>query len=110
MFAAIAVRQQCLLRNFCESNYRSLDGFSVTIWPLLRCFTQLNSPFPTRRNKWVLLKTDIPVFFLFVQLSIAVVLLAITKWVGMFQISFELNKDTCKALFPMVAINVLGLK
>lgn len=63
-----------------------------------------------RRNKWVLMKTDIPVFFLFVQLSIAVVLLGITKWVGMFQISFELDKDTFKALFPMVAINVLGLK
>jgi len=56
------------------------------------------------------MKTEIPVFFLFVQLSIAVVLLAITRWVGMFQISLKLDKETSKALLPMIAINILGLK
>ncbi|KAF8290884.1 hypothetical protein DL93DRAFT_2092013 [Clavulina sp. PMI_390] len=60
-------------------------------------------------NKWVLMKTSIPFFFLFAQLLIAVILLAISKWAGLFQITLQLNRETSRALVPMVAINVLGL-
>lgn len=56
------------------------------------------------------MKTSVPVFFLMVQLGIAVVLLAISKWSGLFQISLDLDRETSKALIPMVAVNVLGLK
>lgn len=56
------------------------------------------------------MKTSVPVFFLMVQLGIAVVLLAASKWAGLFQISLALDRETSKALIPMVAINVLGLK
>jgi GDP-fucose transporter C1 len=58
----------------------------------------------------VLNKTTIPVFFLFVQLSIAVVLLALSHLSGLIRITLALDPTTVKALAPLIAINVLGLK
>ncbi|KAF8337066.1 uncharacterized protein EI90DRAFT_3044767 [Cantharellus anzutake] len=60
-------------------------------------------------NKWVLNKTDVPCFFLFMQLSIAVVLLVISHYFKLIHLTLRLDPTTVKALAPMISINVLGL-
>ena len=55
-------------------------------------------------------KTTIPIFFLFVQLAIAVILLALSHLSGLIRITLALDPAVVKALVPLVAINVLGLK
>lgn len=61
-------------------------------------------------NKWVLLKTETPLFFLLAQLLIAVLMFALTALLGLFKLSLKMDWSTCKGLWPMVAVNVLGLR
>jgi hypothetical protein len=113
MFAAIAVRLFQVPKSQSTDLIASfIDGPCVRTTSSLLASLGLASPWPVKiyRNKWVLDKTSIPVFFLEVQLLIAVVMLAFSKWLGFFDISLTLERDTCKALIPMIAINVLGLK
>jgi len=60
-------------------------------------------------NKWVLNKTTVPLFFLFTQLVIAVVLFAGAHFVGLFKVPPKLDISMCKGLAPMVFMNVLNL-
>ncbi|KAG8904988.1 hypothetical protein FRB99_000902 [Tulasnella sp. 403] len=62
-------------------------------------------------NKWVLNKTDVPLFFLFTQLVIAVVLFAALHSSGyIFRIPDRpLDSTLIKGLAPMVFMNVLNL-
>ncbi|CAG7850417.1 SubName: Full=Related to GDP-fucose transporter {ECO:0000313/EMBL:CCA69630.1} [Serendipita indica DSM 11827] len=60
-------------------------------------------------NKWVLLKSTTPLFFLLAQLLIAVVLFLITHALGLFKISVFLQWDVCVGLWPMILANVIGL-
>ncbi|EJU01427.1 hypothetical protein DACRYDRAFT_95062 [Dacryopinax primogenitus] len=60
-------------------------------------------------NKWVLDKTTLPLFFLFVQLVIAVLLLLLAHLVGFLRLPAHLDIGVCRGLAPLVAINVLGL-
>ncbi|KAJ7207907.1 hypothetical protein GGX14DRAFT_454796 [Mycena pura] len=64
---------------------------------------------PTHLNKWVLNTTSAALFFLFIQLLIAVVLFGITDMLHLFQDRLTFNLTTCKGLLPMVVLNVLGL-
>jgi len=60
-------------------------------------------------NKWVLSTTTAPLFFLFAQLCIAVLLFLASHFVGLFSIPFEMDLALLKGLAPMVGINVMGL-
>jgi len=60
-------------------------------------------------NKWVLNNTAIPLFFLFAQLVIAVILLFVTDLFGIIRVPSKFDLTICKGLAPMVALNVLGL-
>jgi hypothetical protein len=64
----------------------------------------------TYRNKWVLNTTTTPLFFLFAQLLIAVVLFVFANAVGFFKIPLKPDIKKCKGLLPMVLINVVGLR
>ncbi|KAM0756320.1 hypothetical protein T439DRAFT_321024 [Meredithblackwellia eburnea MCA 4105] len=59
-------------------------------------------------NKWVLNAIEIPLFFLFCQLIIAVVLLHICALFGYFKLP-TLDYQTCRGLVPLISCNVLGL-
>ena len=59
-------------------------------------------------NKWVLNAVEIPLTFLYGQLLVAVVLLHLG---GMFRLLSipKLDFGKCKALAPLIAVNVIGL-
>ncbi|KAL8283616.1 hypothetical protein RQP46_005411 [Phenoliferia psychrophenolica] len=59
-------------------------------------------------NKWVLNAIEIPLFFLFCQLVIAVLLLHVCAVFGYFKLP-RLDPVVCKGLIPIVSCNVLGL-
>ncbi|GAA5966377.1 hypothetical protein JCM3765_005082 [Sporobolomyces pararoseus] len=59
-------------------------------------------------NKWVLNKVQIPLFFLFCQLGIAVILLQLCALFGYMKLP-RMDVTTCKGLAPLIACNVLGL-
>lgn len=59
-------------------------------------------------NKWVLLTTSIPIFFLFVQLLIAVILLQTFHAFGVLSIP-AWDTITVKKLVPLIGVNVTGL-
>ncbi|GAA5916167.1 hypothetical protein JCM6882_005404 [Rhodosporidiobolus microsporus] len=59
-------------------------------------------------NKWVLNKVQIPLFFLFCQLGIAVILLQLCALFGYMKLP-RMDYTTCKGLAPLIACNVLGL-
>lgn len=59
-------------------------------------------------NKWVLNAIEIPLFFLFCQLSIAVLLLQSFALFGFFKLP-RLDITVCKGLIPLISCNVLGL-
>ncbi|KAJ7594383.1 hypothetical protein C8J56DRAFT_926637 [Mycena floridula] len=60
-------------------------------------------------NKWVLNATSTPLFFLMVQLFIAVALFVITDILRMLPERLTFEWKVCKGLVPMVALNVVGL-
>jgi len=57
----------------------------------------------------VLNATDIPLFFLFAQLIIAVVLFLVCHAVGLLRLPFDFNLELMKGLSPMIILNVLSL-
>ncbi|GAA5948244.1 hypothetical protein JCM3775_000721 [Rhodotorula graminis] len=59
-------------------------------------------------NKWVLNKIQIPLFFLFCQLGIAVILLQLCALFGYMKLP-RIDVTACKSLWPLIACNVLGL-
>ncbi|EKM56723.1 uncharacterized protein PHACADRAFT_254009 [Phanerochaete carnosa HHB-10118-sp] len=60
-------------------------------------------------NKWVLNTTEVPLFFLFTQLMIAVVLFVGAHLVGLLQVPMDFDPAVLKGLIPMVGLNVIGL-
>ncbi|KAJ3008082.1 hypothetical protein NUW54_g3294 [Trametes sanguinea] len=60
-------------------------------------------------NKWVLNTTDTPLFFLLMQLIIAVILFLFAHMAGLLQLPLQLDIQVCKGLIPMVGLNVIGL-
>jgi len=60
-------------------------------------------------NKWVLISTDIPLFFLWVQLVIAVVLFAASDVLHLLPDKLTFDLEICKGLGAMVGLNVVGL-
>ena len=63
-----------------------------------------------KRNKWVLNKTETPLFFLWMQLAIAAVLFVISDVLRMLPDRLTFDLKTCKGLVPMVGLNVIGLR
>lgn len=61
-------------------------------------------------NKWVLNKTETPLFFLWSQLAIAVALFMISDLLRMLPDRLTFDVKTCKGLIPMVGLNVVGLR
>ncbi|KAI5478716.1 DUF250 domain contaning protein [Pseudohyphozyma bogoriensis] len=59
-------------------------------------------------NKWVLNAVEVPLFFLFCQLVIAVLLLQLCAVFGYFKLP-RLDTTVCKGLVPLISCNVLGL-
>ncbi|KAG2007049.1 triose phosphate transporter [Coprinopsis cinerea AmutBmut pab1-1] len=60
-------------------------------------------------NKWVLNSTTTPLFFLWVQLAIAAMLFMICNILRILPDRLTFDLQTSKGLFPMIALNVLGL-
>lgn len=60
-------------------------------------------------NKWVLNSTDAPLFFLFTQLVIAVLLFLACNVVGPLKVPLHFDKQIMQGLIPMVGLNVIGL-
>ncbi|KAH8101776.1 hypothetical protein BXZ70DRAFT_931881 [Cristinia sonorae] len=60
-------------------------------------------------NKWVLNQTVVPLFFLFSQLVVAVILFLMAHAMGLLQLPMEIDLQVCKGLIPMVGLNVVGL-
>ncbi|KAJ7170265.1 hypothetical protein C8R43DRAFT_981737 [Mycena crocata] len=60
-------------------------------------------------NKWVLNATSAPLFFLLIQLIIAVVLFGITDVLRLFPNRLTLDLQICKSLAFIVILNVAGL-
>ncbi|KAK2460807.1 hypothetical protein APHAL10511_007277 [Amanita phalloides] len=60
-------------------------------------------------NKWVLNTTETPLFFLFAQLLIAVLLFLISDLLRLLPDRLSFSLETCKSLIPMVGLNVVGL-
>ncbi|KAG6333584.1 hypothetical protein ID866_5500 [Astraeus odoratus] len=60
-------------------------------------------------NKWVLQTTQVPLFFLFMQLSIAVVLFLISHAVGLLHIPLYIDGQLIKSFAPTVVLTVVGL-
>ena len=62
------------------------------------------------RNKWVLNGTDVPLFFLFTQLAIAVLLFLSAHILGLLQLPLDFDPQVLRGLVPMVGLNVIGLR
>ncbi|KAG8742910.1 hypothetical protein FRC11_014087, partial [Ceratobasidium sp. 423] len=60
-------------------------------------------------NKWVLNKTDTPVFFLFCQLVVAILLFVVAHVFGILKLPRMVDGPLLKGLMPMITVNVLGL-
>ncbi|KAK7062912.1 hypothetical protein VNI00_000410 [Paramarasmius palmivorus] len=60
-------------------------------------------------NKWVLNETSTPLFFLFTQLVIAVVLFVISDVLKLLPDRLTFDLQVCKGLVAMVGLNVVGL-
>lgn len=60
-------------------------------------------------NKWVLSSTDIPLFFLWSQLSIAATLFVICDTFRILPDRLTFDLSTAKQMAPVVGLNVLGL-
>ncbi|KZW00357.1 hypothetical protein EXIGLDRAFT_667371 [Exidia glandulosa HHB12029] len=60
-------------------------------------------------NKWVLNKSSTPLFFLFMQLLVAVLLLFICRVLRILKFNVALSMPMVKGLAPLVLINVIGL-
>lgn len=60
-------------------------------------------------NKWVLNTTDTPLFFLQMQLMIAVILFLFSDTMRFLPDRLTFDLKTCKGLVPMVGLNVIGL-
>ena len=58
--------------------------------------------------KWVLISSPIPIFFLFCQLAIAVVLLLLCQSLRFLSLP-AWNTTTALRLWPLIAVNVMGL-
>ncbi|KAH9915743.1 uncharacterized protein B0H18DRAFT_1040256 [Fomitopsis serialis] len=60
-------------------------------------------------NKWVLNTTDVPLFFLDMQLIIAVVLFLFAHMFGMIQLPLRWDWQIIKGLIPTVSLSLIGL-
>ena len=60
-------------------------------------------------NKWVLNGTDTPVFFLFCQLLVAILLFVGAHIVGILKLPRMVDMQLLKGLAPLITVNVLGL-
>ncbi|KAJ6487795.1 hypothetical protein C8R45DRAFT_256672 [Mycena sanguinolenta] len=60
-------------------------------------------------NKSVLNVTDVPLFFLLIQLLIAVLLFGIGDFLRLFPERLTFDPKICRGLAPLVALNVVGL-
>ncbi|KAF9224724.1 hypothetical protein BS17DRAFT_778915 [Gyrodon lividus] len=60
-------------------------------------------------NKWVLQTTSAPLFFLFAQLVIAVILFLASHAAGIVQVPLYIDGQLVKGLAPMIGLNVVGL-
>jgi len=60
-------------------------------------------------NKWVLNTTEAPLFFLFTQLVIAVILFLVCHASGLLKVPLHFDKQTVQGLIPMIGLNVVGL-
>lgn len=61
-------------------------------------------------NKWVLNDTDVPLFFLFTQLVIAVALFLAAHVLGLLTLPLDFDLEVLKGLVPMIGLNVIGLR
>ncbi|KAJ7717644.1 hypothetical protein DFH07DRAFT_933901 [Mycena maculata] len=60
-------------------------------------------------NKWVLNTTSAPLFFLLIQLLIAIILFGIADVLRLFPDRLTLDPKVCRGLVSLVALNVIGL-
>ncbi|KLO15543.1 hypothetical protein SCHPADRAFT_902312 [Schizopora paradoxa] len=73
------------------------------------CFYMVAALSMVIANKWVLNATDVPLFFLFAQLIIAVLLFLVCHAVRLLTLPFDFSLELMKGLAPMIILNVLSL-
>lgn len=88
-----------------------IDGDSVR-FPLCASYSSMTSHALcfSYSNKWVLEVTAAPLFFLFTQLLIAVILFLAANAAGIIKIPIHVDMTVVKGLGPMIALNVVGLR
>ena len=70
----------------------------------------INVDYRVSSNKWVLNTTETPLFFLWAQLAIAVLLFGVSDYMRLLPDRLTFDIATCRGLVPMVGLNVLGLR
>lgn len=60
-------------------------------------------------NKWVLNSTETPLFFLFTQLVLAVLLFLVGHAANLYKVPLHFDKQIMQGLIPTVSLNVVGL-
>ncbi|KDR77114.1 hypothetical protein GALMADRAFT_246311 [Galerina marginata CBS 339.88] len=73
------------------------------------CFYLVAALAMVMANKWVLNTTTTPLFFLWAQLAIAVILFVVSDAMRLLPDRLTFDLATCKGLGPMVGLNILGL-
>jgi solute carrier family 35 (GDP-fucose transporter), member C1 len=61
------------------------------------------------RNKWVLTSTEVPIFFLFSQMVVAVILFLACNAANVIKVPLELPTAVIRGLAPAVGLSVVGL-
>jgi len=85
------------------SQQKSVAVFAVVTFYLVAALAMVIA------NKWVLNSTTTPLFFLFLQLVAAVLLLLLCQVAGLLRFPVIPNAHTFKALWPLASLNILGL-
>lgn len=80
------------------------QALGITVFYLCAAITMVTV------NKWVLISSPVPVFFLFCQLAMSVLLLLVCDLAGILPLPKpKLDLELSRQLAPLVGINVMGL-
>lgn len=107
LFAALSVRLNLEIVNQVELYMFYLLRWLWREWSIIKDIQNTQISFS---NKWVLNSTDAPLFFLWTQLMIAVLLFGISDALRVLPDRLTFNLEVCKGLIPMVGLNVVGLR
>lgn len=107
LFAALSVRLNLEIVNQVQIHMFCIVRWLWRKWSIIKDIQSTQIYFS---NKWVLNSTEAPLFFLWTQLMIAVLLFGISDTLRVLPDRLTFNLEICKGLIPMVGLNVVGLR